>query len=223
QYTAGVSGLRLRYDCASNAGIWLWGVYDKFEFDQLIDDVEQHPQYGGRLVIPLGPGELAFAYNQSSEQVFKKNFGIDGTWDIGVGLWFEMGLTNTESFDDYDWLSQLTLGTDYTFGIGNGITVTGEYFLVDYSEVILGNDDQTGMFGVMGTYPVSIMDNLSLISIYYPDGDLFYNYYSWQRTWDNWLIQVGAYLLKGAESFFLNPTMGTVGTMGLQLNLVFNH
>ncbi|MFH1851595.1 MAG: hypothetical protein ABIA75_04555, partial [Candidatus Neomarinimicrobiota bacterium] len=47
QYTAGVSGLRLRYDCASNAGIWLWGVYDKFEFDQLIDDVEQHPQYGG--------------------------------------------------------------------------------------------------------------------------------------------------------------------------------
>ncbi len=222
KYTTGVTGLRLRYDFPNNAGLWLWGVYEKFDINRITENNESL-ELGGNVTYPVGPGEISVAYDHSKADTPENRYGFGGVWDIGIGLWFELGLTNIELVDEPDWQSQLTLGSDYTFGIGNGITVTGEYFLVDYSENIFINDTRTDLFGLMGSYPVSIMDNLSLFSVYYPDGDFLYNLVNWQRIYDNWLVQVSIYFLSGDDSPSLGSAMSTVGNKGFQLNLIFNH
>lgn len=222
QYTAGANGLRLRYDFPNNAGIWLWGLYNEFDLRAITED-NIIPDLGGRLVYPMGPGEIGLAYHHSRNFLKERGYGIDGVWDIGIGLWFELGMINVIDVHNPDWESQLTVGTDYTFGIGNGITLSGEYFLFDYSEDIFGNETRANLLGLMGSYPLNIMDILSLFSIYSPDSEFLYNYVSWQRTYDNWLVQISAFILTGEEIPSLGSAMSTVGTKGLQLNLIFNH
>ena len=245
QYTTGVTGFRLRYDFSNNAGIWLWGVKNENSL-LIIREKRISPDFGGRLVYPIGTGEISIAYNYSNVQIegdlaetdifsydirnqdneFVMNLGgIDGTWDVGVGLWFELAVSYIDIIGFPDWHSNFTLGIDYTFAVGNGLTITSEYYIDDYSEEQLFANDafRSDLFGLMGSYPVSMMDNLSLISFYYPDGDFQYNYVSWQRTYDNWLVQVSAFFQTGEEVASLGSAMSTVGTKGLQINLIFNH
>jgi len=245
KYTTGVTGLRLRYDFPNNAGIWLWGVKNENSL-LVIREKRLSPDIGGRLVYPFGPGEISIAYNYSNVKIegdlvetgefgydiknqnneFVMNLGgIDGMWDVGVGLWFELAVSYIDIIGFPDWHSNFTLGIDYTFAVGNGLTITSEYYIDDYSEEQLFANDafRSDLFGLMGSYPVSIMDNLSLFSVYYPDGEILYNYLNWQRTYDNWLVQVSAFFQTGEEVASLGSAMSTVGTKGLQINLIFNH
>ena len=223
QYTTGVTGLRLRYDFPDNTGVWLWGIFDEnLDFDQISENY-MLSEFGGRLSYPIGPGEMGLAYNQRVDYLKLRSWGADGVWDVGIGIWIETALTNYANFIYYDWLSQLTIGTDYTFGVGNGLTVTAEINISDSGDDIFSGENQTNLWGLMASYPVSILDNLSLISFYYPDGDFQYNYVSWQRTYDNWLVQVSAFFTTGEELSFIGSAMSTVGNKGFQLNLIYNH
>jgi len=222
KYTAGVTGLRLRYDFSNNAGLWVWSIYDELDLSDYSAS-DQPAEFGGRFINPIGPGEISVAYNFTAADSSESRFGLTGVWDIGIGVWFELAMTNVELAANPDWQSLLTIGSDYTFGIGNGLTITGEYFIVDISEEKFGNEYRAGLFGLIGNYPANIMDNLALFSVYYPDGNFFYSLVNWQRIYDNWLVQVGIYFLSGDELPTLGSAMSTVGNKGFQLNLVYNH
>ena len=62
---------------------------------------------------------------------------LDGKWDLGVGLWFEAVWTR-QAWTAAPWKSQraLNLGTDYTFGLGNGLHVLAEHLAVDFGAEI---------------------------------------------------------------------------------------
>jgi hypothetical protein len=65
--------------------------------------------------------------------------GLDGKWDVGIGLWFETSLikkhVNIGAFTNQ---TLLAIGADYTFGIGSGLNVVGEPFIFGYDENTFG-------------------------------------------------------------------------------------
>src|SRR5690554_7961666 len=69
-----------------------------------------------------------------------------------------------------------TLGTDYTFGIGNGLGLTFEQFFYSSGERGIDFNRSLNFSGLNLSYPLSMSDNLSAM-VYYDWGRLrFYNF-----------------------------------------------
>jgi hypothetical protein len=141
QITEGVYGLLVREYFPRNFTVWAWGLYGNEHLKGLefSPTRERTPEYGGRFQAPLSKGEIAFTTHHRRADLSKgltsvgagedpvareHRYGLDGKWDIGIGLWFEAaairqtrrGLSSADS-------GALTLGADYTFGVGNGLHV----------------------------------------------------------------------------------------------------
>ncbi|HAH23839.1 MAG TPA: hypothetical protein DCL77_08790 [Prolixibacteraceae bacterium] len=210
QLTDGVYGALGRYYFKDNANIWLWTLMGNkkpkgFEF---IGTDQWKPEVGGRFQMPAGPGELAVSTNYRKVNVRNSSLiaprspllnesriGLDGKWDLGIGLWFESSVTRLEANADSlpRFQDAWNLGADYTFGIGNGLGVTVEYFRYHAGDQFLLKGTTLNLVGSLFTYPVSILDNLSAMVFYVPGPDLVYNYLSWSRTYDNWSLYAIGY------------------------------
>jgi len=130
QLTEGVYALRYKYDAANNSSAWLWGLYGNKNPKgyELFPTVLDNPEFGGRLQYPFLDGEIAGTFHTRRVDAsdlhikdFTENrFALDGQWDIGIGIWFEAVFQkqHTDIFP-YDWTRQITVGADYTFGVGN--------------------------------------------------------------------------------------------------------
>ena len=154
QITDGVYGLLLREYFPGNFTMWVWGLYgnDKLKGFEISPTRARTPEYGGRFQSPLFKGELAFTTHHRRADLSKgvasytapddplareSRYALDGKWDIGIGVWFEGALVhqtrpatasaNTEAF---------TVGADYTFGVGNGLHVLGEFFIQDLRPIV---------------------------------------------------------------------------------------
>jgi hypothetical protein len=201
--TDGVYGILSRYYFQNNANIWLWvliGNKNPKGFET-IGSAQWKPEIGGRFQIPFGPGQLALSTNYRMvdtrnsvrplpENVILKEsrIGLDGKWDLGIGLWFESSVTKLEANPDSiaQFQDAWNLGADYTFGIGNGLGMTVEYFRYHLGDRIFTKGNTLNLVGSLFTYPVSVFDNLSAMVFYVPRAKLVYNYISWSRTYDNW-------------------------------------
>jgi len=210
QLTDGVNGALGRYYFSNNANIWLWtliGNKNPKGFES-IGTAQWQPEIGGRVQIPAGPGELALSTNFRKVDVHnlflsapmhtllnEKRIGLDGKWDLGIGLWFESSTTildaNTYNFPRIQDL--WNLGADYTFGIGSGLGMTLEYFRFHVGDRFIVKGTAINVIGSLFTYPVSILDNVSAMVFYIPGHNLVYNYLNWSRTYDNWTLYAIGY------------------------------
>lgn len=204
QLTDGVYGVLGRYYFPNNANIWFWTLMgnDKRKGWEMMGSEQWKPEVGGRIQLPLATGELALsthyrkvhAISMASSRwndfrlLNESRIGLDGKWDVGIGLWFESSTTITQRneilvprFQDA-W----NVGADYTLPIGNGLGVTLEYFRYHVGDDFFTNGTTLNLTGSMFTYPVSVLDNLSAMMFYLPDQHLWFNYLSWSRTYDNW-------------------------------------
>lgn len=241
QFTRGVTGLRLRYDCRNLAGIWLWGLYGDGETKGLefAPTRDSSPEIGGRFQHPLGPGELAVTgHSRTTDPSLNPDLGLtgsdipeyrvalDGTWDVGIGLWFETALLHADySADIYDWQTFQTIGADYTLPWGNGLHILGEHMLVTISDVPYDLDEKIQNSGIMLSYPIGWLDQITVYSIYNWDEALAYHYLSWQRTYDRWVFHLGLYAIAGNGNFpaFAGQETASPGKRGVQLMVIFNH
>jgi hypothetical protein len=208
--TDGVTGLLLRYYFQNNTNIWLWGLYGNDErrgWDFSASDGEV-PEFGGRLQVPLGPGELAFSGHHRGidresptaallplgESVDENRFALDGKWDIGVGVWFEAALVRQDSAAlASNRQRALNLGLDYTFGWGNGLNLVLEHFILSYDRKEGGGGDDVRISALALNYPLGLLDSLNGIAYYdWEQGD-FYSFLRWQRTSDRWGLHVMAF------------------------------
>jgi hypothetical protein len=106
---------------------------------------------------------------------------MDGKWDFGAGIWFEYVLKHNqeeniliEEFEHY-----LTIGSDYTFDVGNGLNLTTEYFR--YQGV-----DENNYIALAVNYPFGLMNRM-LAAVYYQwDEKDWYRFLSLQRDYDYW-------------------------------------
>jgi hypothetical protein len=192
QLTGGVYGLLGRYYFGNNANVWIWGLYgnsDPRGWDYLKSD-KRRPEFGGRLQLPIPSGEMAFSYHnrkiddilESPDAMFppltlnftEQKFGFDIRADIVIGVWAEATVKRSTGYTP-EWERMITLGTDYTFGIGNGLAITAEYLTFGSSETPGGETVTSDSFmALSANYPLSVISTISgMVYLNPTDGDLY--------------------------------------------------
>ena len=242
QLTNGVYGLLLRYYFLNNANIWIWGLYgsDDLKGWEFMPSESNSAEYGGRLQHPIGKGELALSYHHreidpntspflpdspGSFPIPENRYAIDGKWDLGIGLWFEGTLTHQNS----DWLPMpwqraINIGMDYTFGLGNGLNVIGEYFKVESSSKAFSSGEGITFSAISLNYPLGLMDNLSFIQYYDWDNNDLYSFLNWRRTYDQWVINVIGFWNPDQFQIYQNrPENNLFSGKGFQIMVIFNY
>lgn len=240
QITDGVYGILGRYYFLNNANIWLWSLYGNknprgFDVTASVKDI---PEIGGRFQFPVKKGEMGLTYhyrkaditkhsfsNPELTETLENRFGIDGKWDVGVGLWVEATwIHNSHYIGTLTNQHLINVGTDYTFGIGNGLNVIAEQLVIAYDEKAFGFKDPNTLTAISANYPIAMFDNLSAIIYYDWTNEKIYNLLQWQHDFPKWTLNVLA---------FWNPKNGQLPQQGqaenlqagkgIQILAVYNH
>jgi len=227
--TDGVYALRFTYNALNNASFWLWGLYgnDDPKGYEALPSVSEKPEFGGRLQYPVLDGELAATFHTRKvdasildEPDFTENrFALDGRWEFGIGFWFESVLQQQETDAlPYKWTKMTAIGMDYTFGIGNGLYLVCEHFATALSDDTFGWNEDMHVSAVSLSYPVGLFDNLMAIGYYSWDREEYSQHLSWQRTYDNLVINASLFRYPEPD----NENIARSGYGG-QLMLVYYH
>lgn len=216
-------------------------------------------QYGGRLEIPMTGGEIGISFNYKTVRADTVNvsdlspgvaitiidplanryqYGLDGKWDGDIGIWFE-GAYITEGVDFSLMVADaymrtemlmITLGMDYTIGIGNGLLLMAEYMHdlvhVEY-DLGTGADHEVStlnFIALMLNYPMGIFDSIGLMGFMDLDNTTLYGYVFWQRQWDNLTLRLSGALTNfdaGVELFPGQSGGISIGNM-IQLTAMYD-
>jgi hypothetical protein len=240
QLTNGVWGLLGRYYFLNNANIWVWGLYGNTQplTWETGKTSNQYPELGGRIQTPVPKGEVALSYHfrevdttnlVTSPTVYNRiaenRIGIDGKWDLGVGLWTEgTWINKNRNVGMYTNQELLTCGTDYTFGIGNGLNVVFEHLLASYNEKAFHFANTISFSGTSISYPIGIFDNVSAIIYYDWTNRSLYNFATWKKQYNKIAFYLMAYW---NPTNYQLPQQSSSGTLfagkGVQFMFVYNH
>jgi len=244
QITDGVSGLLLRYYFLNNTNIWLWGLYgnDELKGWETVPTASKQPEFGGRVQWPLFKGELGLSvhYRQAdlsrslsgagsgpflNPVVPEERLALDGKWDAGVGLWLEASVLKQRSREiPFPYQAALTVGADYTFGLGNGLYVLAEHFLMENSAEAFGRGQGWRFSGLSLRYPLGLLDTLSGMAFYDWQNRNLYSFLSWQRSYDRWSWYViGFWNPAKFQIYGTQAGNNYFSGKGVQLMVVFNH
>jgi len=246
QLTEGVYALLLRYYTQGNANFWAWTMYgndNRRGFDLAPPD-QKTPEFGGRVQVPLFKGEIAATYHHRQaaidglvpvmepmppegplpiDPVPEDRFGLDGKWDLGVGLWLEGALVHQRTpLLPLPYQLSLTAGLDYTFGIGRGLHVLGEHFRLESSAEAFSAGQSQSLSALLLRYPFGLSDELTAIVYYDWKGRDLFRFLSWRRTSD--ALTFTALAFWNPTDLFLfpgQPGSSSFAGTGLQLVLAY--
>ena len=229
--TDGVDGLLMRYYFLNNANVWLWGLYgnDDTKGLEIVKSNQGEVELGGRFQLPVLKGEMAVTYHHRKIDTAdweakmttvlrddnQNRFAIDGNWDIGLGLWFEAVAAQIRTVSkSEEWREFLTLGCDYTFE--SGIHLLGEHFITSTGTSLNETRENTEISAISADYNLGLLDSINVIGFYDWRGDDFYSFIGWQRTYDDWQVNLLAFTNRDdiGSSFSGN---------GVQLIVTYNH
>ncbi|MGA1870175.1 MAG: hypothetical protein ACMUJM_16685 [bacterium] len=207
--TDGVYGMLERYYFLNNSNFWLWGLYGNNELKGLefIKTDDDHMEFGGRYQFPVYRGEIALSYNHryvneanpdsalySLSDGIENRLAVDGEWDLGIGLWLETSIERIRKDPRNDAVRKfITIGSDYT--LESGIHLLFEHF-TQSTIVETNKEDQSRQKDISALsmdYLFGIIDSIRIIEYYDWDEEKAYSYMSWQRTYDNWQINMIAF------------------------------
>ena len=242
QLTNGVYGLLGRYYYLNNANIWMWALYgnDDLKGWETLPGDKREIEFGGRVQIPVLAGEMGISYHRRrvdpKESGFgvqhpslgkfpEDRFGIDGKWDVGVGLWFEGTVTRRDiNVPEPRYQRLLTVGGDYTFDLGNGPHLLFEQFVCDEAQNAFGSGKGNWLSALSIDYPLSVLDKVAMIAYYDWYRDEWSRLLQWQRTYDRWQVHVSAFWNPDQTSLSQGTAgIGSFAGSGVQVMLVFNH
>ncbi len=242
QITDGVYGLLLRYYFLNNANLWLWGLYgnDDAKGWEFFGTKKKAPEFGGRFQLPCYTGEIAVTYHyrkfeleyfsptsmtSAVADVPEHRFAFDGKWDVGIGVWLEGFLQHQDSeLLPHPWRRAYNIGMDYTFALGNGLNVLGEYFSFESAPAAFDAGERSSFSAVSLNYPLGLMDACSAIIYYDADNEFWYRFIRWQRTYDRWTIHLFGFWNPDEYTLYQDAGETTQYTgRGFQVMIVFNH
>jgi hypothetical protein len=238
--TDGVWGLLCRYYFLNNANLWFWSLYGNAEPKtwEIAKTNQQYPELGGRFQTPVPKGEAAITYHfriadtrgldtsiTVLSDVPENRIGFDGKWDLGIGVWTEgTWINKSRNTGAYTNQEIFNVGTDYTFGIGNGLYGVCEHLLVSYDNVPFAFTHPISFTAISLSYPVGIFNNLSAIVYYDWTNNALYNFVNWKRDFNKVTLYFMAFL--NPEKYQI-PLQGNSENLsagkGIQLMVVFNH
>lgn len=241
QMTDGVYALLCRYYFGEQGNVWAWVLLgnSKRKGWEVYPSLRWTPELGGRIQAPVPRGEVALsghyrrlsfnsAIPEMPEAGKELRCGLDGRWDIGIGLSFEGVASHEWSEPSFSlpfswWQEAIMLGADYTFALGNGITVLAEHMVVNRTVNAL---DFHGLHHITGTnlsYPFGLVDALRALVLYDWTGKNWYRFVTWQRTLDNWSFNLAVFWNPDKIQLTLPQSTGILTGQGIQLMVVFNH
>jgi len=235
QLTDGVYALRFKYVALNNANLWLWVLYGNEDPKgyEVLPTASGNPELGGRLQYPVPRGELAATVHSRSVDGSESNvpdysenrFALDGRWDMGIGLWFESVIQHGETTARaYDWTKMITVGMDYTFGLGNGLYALFEHMTSVPSDKPFGWDEDKQISAVSLNYPLGTIDSLKAIGYYLWEQKAYSQYLSWQRTYDYVAFNLSlSYYPEDIETNDGFSRKLSAGGYGGQFMIIFNH
>lgn len=235
QLTDGVHALRFRYDTMNNAGFWFWALYDndRLKGYEVFPTSNDKPELGWRFQFPIPRGEAGITFHTRqadaialSVREFRENrYALDGRWDVGVGLWFESVFQQQEMSNyPYEWQKMTTIGMDYTLGIGSGLHILGEHMVTAVSDAPFQWDEDFHVSAFSLSYSIGFFDSVSAIGYYTWDSKDYYQYLGWQRTYDNFIIQLSGFHYpesSGTDGGISKSAMGA--GYGGRLMVIYNH
>ena len=239
QLTNGVYGLLGRYYFLNNANIWLWSLYGNEEtrgFDA-VPTYSDVPEFGGRVQYPTPNGEIALSYHHrtansegvagipSFERIPENRFGLDGKWDVTIGVWLEASYVHkSKDVDDLTNQALLTLGADYTFGIGNGLNVVVEHLAGSFDREPFELANTSHISALSLSYPLGLWDNLTVFTYHnWPTDDttFFLNY---EHQFKKFIGYAMAFYNPATQTGIQqNELVNNFAGPGLRLMLVYNH
>lgn len=268
QLTEGVWGLLCRAYLPGNANAWGWVLRGEGERKgwEIIPTEDGTVEGGGRMQVPLGPGEAAVTYHRRRFDLAslggvpagvysgsgpEDRFAVDGKWDLELGVWVEGAFIRQESEAlERTWSRALSLGADYTFEIGNGLTVLSEYFYKDNPSLAVippaggaGSIEperspsapaepfppQVRLASFTASYPFGVLDRVALAAYRDLDSSDWYSLLEWRRSYDRWRFHFLAFWNPEQSSLFPPSSAGNAASSGslsgrgVQLIVVFNH
>ncbi len=191
--------------------------------------------------MPVPRGEVALSFNRRiadykalyppfpdpGDQFYpEEKIGLDGKLDLGVGLSAEFVLKHNDPDNGIikEWETQLNVGLDYTFNIGNGVSLSTEYFRynnrADWEDK--GTDNNYSVLAV--NYPVNLLNTVSAMVYYNWDQKEWFRFISIQRKYDFWSFYLIAFW--NPDKFDLyGPSSGRnlFAGKGIQLMAVINN
>ena len=242
QLTDGVYGLLLRYYFLNNANIWLWGLYGNEETKgwEIAPTKKGSIEYGGRVQTPLSTGELGITYHHRQADLTRitqltniqngaispeDRLGLDGKWDVGIGVWFEAVLTHQQTeISGMKYQHQGTIGVDYTFDVGNGLNIVTEYFKSETADKAFSSGKGIDFSALLVNYPLSVIDNLSAILYRDWKNQEWYRLITCRRIYDNWSLYLIIFWNPDKMHLYNNQTNGNpFAGKGFQFMITFNH
>ncbi len=244
QLTNGVWGALARYYFVNNANIWIWGLYGNSDLKgwEIIKTNKKFPEWGGRFQYPLGKGELALSYHNrtTNAQGFgldsahlarnpENRIGIDGKWDVGVGLWFESSYTRqAKDVGQFNNQFMSNIGVDYTFNIGNGLTTIAEQIFIAFDDKAFALENPIGFTALSATYPIGLFDNLTGMIYFDWLGESVAGFLNYQHDFKKFTGYIMAFWTPSNTPIIQqgNQDINQVNALtgkGIQLMVVYNH
>lgn len=246
QITEGINAALMRYYWLNNANLWLWSIWpdDEAKGLEFLPTREDQPEFGGRIQYPFFSGELAFSghYRQAAfpellqlitnrEAFDEQKFALDGKWDPLMGLWFEavmvrrdLQLPANPILFKNTWF--LTLGTDYTFPISNGLRVTLEQMLIRNSDGQVISSQSADLTALYMNLPMGLLDALTAVAYVDWQNQRFSQFIGWNRTYDSWSFNANVFWSsENAAVSVINSSAFAANSIerGIQIQAVFNH
>jgi len=240
QLTDGVWGILGRYYFLNNANLWLWVLYgnENPKTWEIGNTSQDQPEFGGRFQTPVPKGEMGLTCHHRlcdtdplalssvvSGLIPENRIGLDGKWDLGVGLWFEaVWMNKSKNIGTFTNQTSLSVGTDYTFGVGNGLNVIFEQLLFAYDEKPFQMNNPFVFSTLSLNYPISLNDNLSAMVYYDWINNGVYNMATWNHQFNNLTLYCMGY--SNPKNYKMPLTANDVNLFagtGVQVMLVWNH
>lgn len=249
QFTTGVYGALGRYYFLNNANIWAWVLYgnENARGFEPMSSKKNSPEFGGRVQLPVTKGEIALTYHHrnassiefanelaglhsynnipSYNNIAENRYGLDGKWDVEVGVWFEaVHINKAKDVGTLTNQSFLTVGVDYTFALGSGLNVSIENMLISYNKNSFDFKENSNITATSIRYPLGFFDNISTIFNYSWKSKELSFFLNYQHQFKKLTGYIMAYYNPDNQ-----PAMGAVSYensfsgAGFRLMLVFNH
>ena len=242
QLTDGIWGVLGRYYFLNNANIWFWTLYRNKDPKgyEITRTIKKYPEVGGRLQLPISHGEAALSYHYRVAdpaalfpmdypppfgQVGEHKIGFDAKTNIVVGLWIEATWTRlNKNAGIYSNQEMVTVGADYTIGIGNGIAAALEQFIYSYDQNAFAFAHNTTFSAFSLSYPINAFDNISGVTYFNWTNSKSYFFLTWQKQMNRFSFYMMGFWNPKNDVL---PGQGNSGNRfagkGVQLMVVWNH
>lgn len=239
QITDGVYGLLTRYYFLNNTNIWAWGLYgnNTTKGMEILPTHKEIPEFGGRLQTPIPAGEAAISYHHRTatteaplsalypfEKIPENRIGLDTKLDVIVGLWFEASwTTKSENIEMLTNQEMISVGSDYTFGIANGLNISVEHLLFSSDKSAFAFENTQNFTALSANYAFGLFDTVNTIFYYNWNTENMYSFINWFKQFNKTSLYIMGYWNPENPQPITGNSMNLYSGKGLQIMFVYNH